>query len=196
MSRLRRPTSSSRSNCSGGVFDWEPALRKLHELNARVEDPSLWDDAAAAQAITREFNLSETTFVTPGSAPGRFAVRIFTPAGELPFAGHPTVGTALVLRHLGRADWAGTVLELGVGPVRVEFGEGSSATFFRDGPAEMEMLPDLRGPIGEALGQTLAGDPWQASYGTPFVMVPLTDLAAVHDEAVTGQLAGRTVLIP
>ena len=54
MLRLPRPTSSSRSNCSGGVFDWEPALRKLHELNARVEDPSLWDNAEAAQAITRE----------------------------------------------------------------------------------------------------------------------------------------------
>jgi len=54
MSRPRRPTSSSRSNCSGGVFDWEPALRKLDELNARVEDPTLWDDADAAQAIMRE----------------------------------------------------------------------------------------------------------------------------------------------
>ena len=54
MLRLPRPTSSSRSTCSGGVFDWEPALRKLHELNARVEDPSLWDNAGVAQAITRE----------------------------------------------------------------------------------------------------------------------------------------------
>jgi peptide chain release factor 2 len=54
MSRRRRPTSSSRSNCSGGVFDWEPALRKLDELNARVEDPSLWDRPDEAQAITRE----------------------------------------------------------------------------------------------------------------------------------------------
>jgi peptide chain release factor 2 len=54
MSRPRRPTSSSRSNCSGGVFDWEPALRKLDELNARVEDPSLWDDAGKAQALMRE----------------------------------------------------------------------------------------------------------------------------------------------
>jgi len=54
MSRLRKPTSSSRSNCSGGVFDWEPALRKLDELNARVEDPTLWDNADAAQAVMRE----------------------------------------------------------------------------------------------------------------------------------------------
>ncbi len=54
MSRPPRPTSSSRSRCSGGVFDWDPALRKLDELNARVEDPTLWDDAEAAQALMRE----------------------------------------------------------------------------------------------------------------------------------------------
>jgi peptide chain release factor 2 len=54
MSRPPRPTSSSRSDCSGGVFDWEPALRKLDELNARVEDPTLWNDAEAAQALMRE----------------------------------------------------------------------------------------------------------------------------------------------
>jgi peptide chain release factor 2 len=54
MSRPPRPTSSSRSNCSGGVFDWAPALRRLDELNARVEDPTLWDDAAAAQALMRD----------------------------------------------------------------------------------------------------------------------------------------------
>ena len=54
MSRPERPTSSSRSNCSGGVFDWEPALRRLDELNARAEDPSLWNDASAAQTLMRE----------------------------------------------------------------------------------------------------------------------------------------------
>jgi peptide chain release factor 2 len=54
MSRPPRPTSSSRSNCSGGVFDWEPALRKLDELNARVEDPTLWDNPAEAQALSRD----------------------------------------------------------------------------------------------------------------------------------------------
>src|SRR5215472_14268575 len=54
MSRPPRPTSSSRSNCSGGDFDWEPALRRLDELNARVEDPSLWDNAEHAQSVMRE----------------------------------------------------------------------------------------------------------------------------------------------
>ncbi len=54
MSRPQRPTSSSPRDCSGGVFDWEPALRKLDELNARVEDPTLWDRPSAAQALMRE----------------------------------------------------------------------------------------------------------------------------------------------
>ena len=54
MSRPRRPTSSSPWDCSGGVFDWEPALRKLDELNSRSEDPTLWDKPAAAQALMRE----------------------------------------------------------------------------------------------------------------------------------------------
>jgi peptide chain release factor 2 len=56
MSRPPRPTSSSPSDCSGGVFDWDPALRKLDELNARVEDPTLWDRPADAQALMRERN--------------------------------------------------------------------------------------------------------------------------------------------
>jgi peptide chain release factor 2 len=54
MSRQRGPTSSSRSNCSGGVFDWDAALRHLDELNARAEVPTLWDNPAEAQALMRE----------------------------------------------------------------------------------------------------------------------------------------------
>jgi peptide chain release factor 2 len=54
MSRPPRPTSSSRSDCSGGVFDWEPALRKLDELDARAEDPTLWEKPSEAQALMRE----------------------------------------------------------------------------------------------------------------------------------------------
>ena len=54
MSKPLRPTSSSPSDCSGGVFDWEPSLRRLDELNARVEDPTLWDDPEAAQSLMRE----------------------------------------------------------------------------------------------------------------------------------------------
>lgn len=54
------------------------------------------------RAVAREFNLSETTFVLPPTSGGSYRVRIFTPAAELPFAGHPSVGTAATLVRLGR----------------------------------------------------------------------------------------------
>ncbi len=76
------------------------------------------------QAITREFNYSESTFVFPPSLPAHTRkVRIFTPGGEVPFAGHPTVGTAHVLAAIGeialRGDATDILIEEGVGPVRV-----------------------------------------------------------------------------
>src|ERR1043165_5675295 len=59
-------------------------------------------DPALMPAIAREFNVSETTFVLPPENPAHTArVRIFTPGRELPFAGHPTVGTAHVLATTG-----------------------------------------------------------------------------------------------
>ena len=80
------------------------------------------------QAIAKEFNLSETTFVLPPADPRNdWRVRIFTPGQELPMAGHPTVGTSFVLarEHMIRRDRAETTitLEEGVGPipVRIEF---------------------------------------------------------------------------
>jgi peptide chain release factor 2 len=56
MSRPWRPTSSGRSTCSGGDFDWDVALRQLDELNARSEDSTLWDKPEEAQALMRERN--------------------------------------------------------------------------------------------------------------------------------------------
>ncbi len=131
---------------------------------------------AQMQTIAREMNLSETTFVTPGSAEGRFRVRIFTPASELPFAGHPTVGTAVVLANKGcTAGRREIVLEEGVGPVRVVLGEGR-ATFFRDGAPEERACAASADSVAAALGlpaAALAGTPWQASYGVFVLMAPL-----------------------
>lgn len=136
-------------------------------------------DARQMQAIAKEFNLSETTFVTPGRAPGSFAVRIFTPGAELPFAGHPIVGTAVVLQSLGRTAPDGTVFELAVGPVRVDLAPGR-ATFFREGPPELTAVPLPDAQIAALIGaERLAGVPMQAGYGTTFLMVPLADRAAV-----------------
>jgi trans-2,3-dihydro-3-hydroxyanthranilate isomerase len=75
-------------------------------------------------AVAREFNYSETTFVLPAGDPRHTRqVRIFTPSGEIPFAGHPTVGTAFVLASIGEIRLTGdetrVVFEEGVGPVPV-----------------------------------------------------------------------------
>ncbi len=78
--------------------------------------------SAAMQAIAAEFHLSETAFVLPPGAGATYRVRIFTPARELPFAGHPSVGTAVTLARLGLIPLGEVVQECGAGllPVTVE----------------------------------------------------------------------------
>src|SRR4029077_132803 len=74
-------------------------------------------DTAAMQAIAREFNFPETVFVLPSRDPAhRAALRIFTPAAELAFAGHPTVGTAVLLGRLDGGAARELVLGGGIGP--------------------------------------------------------------------------------
>ncbi|MDP4026792.1 PhzF family phenazine biosynthesis protein [Methylobacterium sp. NEAU 140] len=105
-------------------------------------------DAAAMQAIAREFNLSETVFVLPpAEARHRAHLRIFTPARELPFAGHPTVGTAVLLAlqdpALGDARAFGLEEAVGVVPCVVETlpdGAGGRARF------KLPALPEYLGP--------------------------------------------------
>src|SRR6476646_11888051 len=73
-------------------------------------------DTTQMQAIAREFNLSETTFVLAPTTPeATYRLRIFTPMAELPFAGHPSIGTAWVMRDLGRIDAGPIVQECGAG---------------------------------------------------------------------------------
>ena len=77
-------------------------------------------DSETMQALARQFNLSETTFILP-STRATAQVRIFTPAYEMPFAGHPTLGTAHVVRSLFRAgDKVTLEMKAGVIPVEAE----------------------------------------------------------------------------
>src|SRR5213595_2777261 len=77
----------------------------------------------AMQALAREFNFAETTFVLPPQDPRHFRrVRIFTPKVELPFAGHPTVGTAAVLAALNSFDSGTIVLEEGINTITIKLG--------------------------------------------------------------------------
>jgi trans-2,3-dihydro-3-hydroxyanthranilate isomerase len=86
------------------------------------------------QRIAKEFNLSETVFVFPPSEPRQRAdIRIFTPARELPFAGHPTVGTSVLLALLDRNGQPGAVAfglkeQVGIVPCAVEVKDASSGT--------------------------------------------------------------------
>lgn len=87
---------------------------------------------ATMRRLAWEFNFSETTFVLPPSDPScTCRVRIFTPRQELPFAGHPTVGTAAVLASL--SDDKQFVFEEGIGPVRVDV-DGESMRLYLDSP--------------------------------------------------------------
>lgn len=149
-------------------------------------------DEAAMQRVAAEFNLSETTFVLPPDDPAHTCrVRIFTPANELPFAGHPTVGTALVLAWSGRVP-EGTeriVFEEAVGPVPValEWREGravkatlSSARLPEIGPPSpaAEALAEVQGlEAGDLGGEApeLARGAQGVSCGVPFLFVPLRD---------------------
>jgi trans-2,3-dihydro-3-hydroxyanthranilate isomerase len=157
------------------------------------------------QAIARETNLSETTFVLPPEKPEHAAkVRIFTPYVELPFAGHPTVGTGWVLIDEGlvSSDAAAFTLEEGVGPipVRVERGGGEVVLWMSHPPVKfgevIEERPDMAAALGLTVADLLPDVPIQiASTGAPFVFVALKNAAAV-DEAVSRGEALTLVLDP
>ena len=145
------------------------------------------------QQIAREFNFSETTFVLPAQSGHSRRVRIFTPAREVPFAGHPNVGTAFVLSASGVFDMSET-------PVTVTFEEKAGVV-----PITIHQRPggriwcELAAPQNLSFGKTLSvqsvaravsltkddivtkvHQPQVASVGLPFLMVELRDRAALE----------------
>lgn len=159
------------------------------------------------QIIAREFNFSETTFVLPPSDPRNAAhVRIFTPVRELPFAGHPTVGTAFVLATLGvvAPQVRDIVFEEGVGavPVRIER-DGARITrctlTVAQLPQQGMVAPSrdvLAGVLSLEAKDVLDGaECW--SCGLPFLVVPVNGIAALarcvpDDAAAKRALANYT----
>ncbi len=144
------------------------------------------------QQIAKELNLSETTFVLPPDDPAHdWRVRIFTPARELPMAGHPTIGTAYVLarEHLVTASPARPVitLEEGVGPIPVTFqfnqGRVSLIAMRQLEPVFSPPFED-RALAAEVLSldvSDLAAAPVQeVSCGVPFLFIPVNSLAAMR----------------
>ncbi len=144
------------------------------------------------QTIAGEFNLSETVFVLPPDDPShRARYRIFTPKRELPFAGHPTVGTAVLLGCRDGAKAAQDfIMECNVGavPCRVELAgtDAGHATFDLPAlPAEAVTAPSvaaLAGALSLSVGDVGFGEfaPGVWSAGVPFTLVPLKSIEAVR----------------
>lgn len=137
---------------------------------------------ADLQNIAREFNFSEVTFVYPPQDPAHTAkVRIFTPTKEVPFAGHPTIGTAVALSDLGKGP--DMVLELGVGPIQAHAANGT-AHFTTTRALETLAKPDTD-LVARALGleptdiETGTHAPIMASLGLAFTITELIDRAAL-----------------
>ena len=146
-------------------------------------------DPAQCLAIAREFGFAETTFPASSVDGAEYATRIFTPGGEIPFAGHPTLGTAWVLRSRGVLPQVSEVTQVcGAGRIRVRF-DGEDG-----GLVELTALPrELSGPLdGKLLGSLLrdlglfgtdvAGPVRVAGCGLNFVHVPVVEgaLARAH----------------
>lgn len=144
---------------------------------------------ARMQDVAREFNLSETTFVLPPDDPAHAArVRIFTPGGELPFAGHPNVGTAFVLARMGNAA-AELVFEEAAGLVRVlveRDAGGEAVGALVAAPRTLTVGAELTvasvaamADLDEADVRTEAHYPLVAGVGTPFAIAELIDRTAL-----------------
>lgn len=145
------------------------------------------------QQIAREFNYSETSFVFPPKAGHTRHVRIFTPAREIPFAGHPNVGTAFVLAsvgELGDIKSSETVTfeeEAGLVEISIQASDGKIASCELTAPQSFsvgETVPP--GLVADAIGVeqndivTSTHPPQLASVGLPFIMVELRDRSVLE----------------
>ncbi|MGH8260682.1 MAG: PhzF family phenazine biosynthesis protein [Steroidobacteraceae bacterium] len=136
-------------------------------------------DEHTMQALARQLNLSETTFLLPSSRASA-RVRIFTPSYEMPFAGHPTLGTAHVCRSLGLGGEALT-LEMAAGIIPVS-AQGDRWTLQANAPSWRE-LDEPREELASMLGieaRDIAERPLWVSAGREQLMVPLASEAAVR----------------
>lgn len=165
-------------------------------------------DTDAMLAITREFNLSETVFVSPPADPvNTAAVRIFTPAVEMPFAGHPTIGTAVLLASLEAPDMMSSsggivvALEEKIGLVRVEVSaqKGRAARGVFRVPKLSELVPWT--PDLPLAARALGLDPLDIGFGAhalscwsagvPYVVCPVKGLEAIGRARVADVEAWR-----
>jgi len=145
-------------------------------------------DAATMQALALQFNLSETTFVMP-STRANAHVRIFTPTFEMPFAGHPTLGTAHVVRTLtDKGDSVTLEMIAGVIPVHAE---GNVWTLTANAPkhrAPTASRGELAAMLGLTEGDLGAAPPLWIDTGSEQLVIPLTSVDAVKRAAPRADL--------
>ncbi|UCE19171.1 MAG: PhzF family phenazine biosynthesis protein [Gemmatimonadota bacterium] len=148
------------------------------------------------QRIAREINFSETTFILSDEPQdGGYNVRIFTPMAEIDFAGHPTLGTAYIIRkHIMQQPVNRVVLNLKVGQVPVEFpeGNGDGTLWMKQAEPTFGKIMDVE-PMAKVL--SLKEDDidvrWpieEVSTGLPFIVVPLTSLDALKRVSIRREL--------
>jgi trans-2,3-dihydro-3-hydroxyanthranilate isomerase len=145
--------------------------------------------AETMQAIAKEMNFAESTFILPAEGKGDVRMRIFTPSEELPMAGHPTIGSTFALAHLGTIARGREqfVFELGVGPtpVALEWGaDGLSFAWMTQPRPQFGRSPSDLGDLAAALGLGLddlaeGPPPQEVSCGVPFLFVRLASRQAV-----------------
>jgi PhzF family phenazine biosynthesis protein len=154
----------------GGPFTGNPLC--VFEDGSRV-------DGATMQALARQFNLSETTFILPSDR-ATAGVRIFTPSYEMPFAGHPTLGTAHVVRAL-KATGDAVTLDMKAGIIPVE-ASGERWTLAANAPRWRE-VDETRGELADILGLSAADlleRPLWVNTGKEQLIVPVASPEAVR----------------
>jgi len=146
-------------------------------------------DGETMQALARQFNLSETTFILPSSK-ATAQVRIFTPAYEMPFAGHPTLGTAHVVRALKGGDAVKLEMKAGVIPVSARGNRWTLEAV----PPKARAFELHRKDLAEILGleeRDMGEYPLWVSAGREQLIVPLTSVDAVRRARPKGDAFSR-----
>ncbi len=145
-------------------------------------------DTSTMQSLANELNLAETVFLSAATGANHYPMRIFTPTRELPFAGHPTVGSAHLLRKLDLVNREqNLVLQPPIGELVVNY-EQDRPTFETAQPAIVTDSTIGRPTVAELLGldiHQVIGDPVIASCGLPYHLIELTDVAALESVRIS-----------
>jgi len=179
------------------VFTAEPLLG--NQLAVFTDARGL--DTARMQRLAREMNFSESTFILPAEQPGTdIRMRIFTPASEMPMAGHPTIGSTFALAKTGviTPGSARFVFGLNIGPIPVDLewkGDDLSFAWMTQSVPTFGQVVEDRAAVADTLGldaRDLMPDLpiQQVSCGVPFLFVPLRDRTVV-DRAISNASAFR-----